>query len=61
MEDIKLELFTKFFTLEKGESNTLELFDFCTPFLNQKMYMHNHGCLSLKWDFLTGTTAIYGK
>ena len=36
MEDIKLELFTKFFTLEKGDSNTLELFDFCTPFLNQK-------------------------
>ena len=31
MEDVQLELFTKFFTLEKGESNTLELFDFCTP------------------------------
>lgn len=36
MAGVQLELFNKFFTLEKGESNTLELFDFCTPFLNQK-------------------------
>ncbi|WP_455563254.1 hypothetical protein [Akkermansia massiliensis] len=36
MAGVQLELFTKFFNLEKGESNTLELFDFCTPFLNGK-------------------------
>lgn len=36
MAGVQLELFTKFFTLETGESNTLELFDFCTPFINGK-------------------------